>query len=145
MKIAINSGIGTFDLSRKGKEYYYKLQNITPYFFNALWSDSGEQSIINYVPHEPVSYFDYFETFNVPNPNDFDLDDSDIFNSISLDNIHVDRTNKYLIQTIEDLKEETNANGCEPKVVEIPNDVDWILQSTEMGTEYIAEKHRTWY
>jgi hypothetical protein len=143
MKIAINSGIGSFDLSKEGKEYFYKLQNITPYFFNSIWNENEDK--ITYIPYKPVEYFDSFETFNVPNPNDFDIENPDVFNSISLDIWSVDRTNKFLIQTIEDLKEKTNHNGCEPKVIEIPDDVDWIIQTTEMGQEYIAEKHRTWY
>jgi len=30
------------------------------------------------------------------------------------------------------------------KVVEIPDDVNWHIEETESGNEYVAEDHRTW-
>ena len=30
------------------------------------------------------------------------------------------------------------------KVVEIPDDVDWHIEETDSGNEYVAEDHRTW-
>jgi hypothetical protein len=30
------------------------------------------------------------------------------------------------------------------KVVDIPDDVDWVVQEYD-GSEWVAEKHRTWY
>lgn len=30
------------------------------------------------------------------------------------------------------------------KVIDIPNDIDWYITESEMGGEYISERHRTW-
>ena len=51
-----------------------------------------------------------------------------------------DRTNVSLIQAIEETSEEERDDL---KIVEIPDDVKWIIESTDYG-EHIAEKHRTW-
>jgi hypothetical protein len=39
--------------------------------------------------------------------------------------------------------ESTNSNFATLKIVEIPDDVDWIIQEYD-GTEWVAERHRTW-
>jgi hypothetical protein len=54
------------------------------------------------------------------------------------------RTDPLLIECIETLGEAAaGGNSAHIKIVEIPDDVEWELQDYD-GTEWIAEKHRTW-
>lgn len=56
----------------------------------------------------------------------------------------VPRDDPYLVQTIEELgSAEASGRHAELKVVEIPADVDWIIEEYD-GAEWIAENHRTW-
>ncbi len=54
------------------------------------------------------------------------------------------RHDPVLIAVVEALGEEANGD-CQLKVVDIPDGVDYIIQSGDDGSEWIAEKHRTWY
>jgi hypothetical protein len=56
----------------------------------------------------------------------------------------IGRTDKYLIQTIEELGTDANGKFARLKIVEIPDDVDWIIQEYD-GVECVAERHRTWH
>jgi len=31
------------------------------------------------------------------------------------------------------------------RIVEVPDDVEWIVCATDYGYEWVAEKHRTWF
>jgi len=53
------------------------------------------------------------------------------------------RDNPELIQCIENLGKKANGRCAELKIVEIPEDVDYEIQEYD-GSEWIAEKHRTW-
>jgi len=53
------------------------------------------------------------------------------------------RNDPILISVVEELKEKANGNYASLKIVEIPDDVDWIIAEYD-GQEHIAEKHRTW-
>jgi hypothetical protein len=44
---------------------------------------------------------------------------------------------------VEQLGNAANGDFAELKVVEIPDDVEWIIQEYD-GDEWISEKHRTW-
>lgn len=62
------------------------------------------------------------------------------------------RTNPILIKVIEELGNEANVKyESELKVVEIPNNVNWVIRVGSMddvdngvNIEYIEEKHRVW-
>jgi hypothetical protein len=55
----------------------------------------------------------------------------------------VSRDDPYLIQIINEMGEKANGSYAELKIVEIPADVDWIVEEYD-GREWIAERHRTW-
>jgi len=55
----------------------------------------------------------------------------------------IKRDDPLLIQVFDELGVETDNDG-DLKIVEIPDDVEWVLQEYD-GREWIAEKHRTWY
>jgi len=54
------------------------------------------------------------------------------------------RDDPVLIETVEELGLEKAADSYSSlKIVEIPYDVEWVLQDYD-GSEWIAEKHRIW-
>jgi hypothetical protein len=55
----------------------------------------------------------------------------------------IDRDDTYLVRLVEEWGERAEDNFAQLKIVEIPADVDWIIQEYD-GHEWIAEKHRTW-
>jgi hypothetical protein len=55
----------------------------------------------------------------------------------------IDRDDPYLVRLVEEWGERAEDNFAQLKIVDIPADVDWIIQEYD-GHEWIAEKHRTW-
>ena len=55
----------------------------------------------------------------------------------------VNRADPVLISVVEDLGEAANSSYSILKIVEVPDEVDWVLQEYD-GKEWIAETHRTW-
>ena len=56
---------------------------------------------------------------------------------------HEKRADPKLIEVIEKLGKKASGECAELAVVEVPNDVDWQIEEYD-GSEWIAEKHRTW-
>ena len=55
----------------------------------------------------------------------------------------IGRNNPILVEIVEQLGNAANGDFAELKVVDIPDDVEWIIQEYD-GDEWISEKHRTW-
>ena len=55
----------------------------------------------------------------------------------------VPRDDPYLVQIVRELGSAANGAHSNLKIVEIPSDVDWLIQEYD-GAEWIAETHRTW-
>ena len=55
----------------------------------------------------------------------------------------VKRDDPYLVQTVLELGEKANGRCAELKVVDVPADVDWVIEEYD-GKEWVAEVHRTW-
>ena len=72
-----------------------------------------------------------------------DLENTRVFNHAS----DIPRDDPILIQTIKTLGlKESAGNFAKLQIIEIPDDVPadgWIIQDYD-GTEWVAEKHRTW-
>ena len=54
-----------------------------------------------------------------------------------------DRSNPALVKCVEALGDEASGSFAKLKVVEIPDGVEWEINEYD-GTEWVAEKHRTW-
>ena len=54
-----------------------------------------------------------------------------------------DRSNHTLVKCVEALGEDASGSFAKLKVVEIPDGVEWEIGEYG-GTEWVAEKHRTW-
>ncbi len=60
-----------------------------------------------------------------------------------LDQYEIARNDPDLIEGIETFKEESGSKYSKLKIVEIPDNVDYIIEEYD-GKEWIAEKHLTW-
>lgn len=55
----------------------------------------------------------------------------------------LDRDDPVLVQVVRELGSAAGSRYSELKIVEIPSDVEWIIEEYD-GLEWVAEKHRTW-
>lgn len=70
------------------------------------------------------------------------------FNSATKDWIDIyelmmNRADPDLISVLEQYKEKANGYSADIAIIEIPEDVDWVIYETD-GREWVAERHRTW-
>lgn len=56
----------------------------------------------------------------------------------------IDRADPDLVAVVESMGELANGPYAELRVVEVPDDVDYVVEEYD-GKEWIAETHRTWY
>ena len=56
---------------------------------------------------------------------------------------HIPRNDPVLVAVVEKLGERANGKHADLKIVEIPDDVQWEIEEYD-GSEWVAEKHRTW-
>jgi hypothetical protein len=54
-----------------------------------------------------------------------------------------DRCCPHLVRVVEELGRNAGEEYARLKVVEVPDDVQWIIQEYD-GSEWVAEVHRTW-
>lgn len=55
----------------------------------------------------------------------------------------INRNDLNLVRVVEELGSAANDEWSRLKIVEIPDDVDWVIKDYD-GCEWIAERHRTW-
>ena len=56
-----------------------------------------------------------------------------------------DRSDPDLVKVVETLGEKSgHGKNIKLKVVEIPDDVKWYIETSDQGFEWVAECHRTW-
>lgn len=55
----------------------------------------------------------------------------------------IPRDDEKLIQVVEELRQAANGHAAELRIVEIPDDVNWVITKTDCG-EHVSEAHRTW-
>ena len=53
------------------------------------------------------------------------------------------RNDPLLVQVIKELDTGADGRYSELKIIEIPNDMEWIVDEYD-GLEWVAEKHQTW-
>lgn len=60
---------------------------------------------------------------------------------------HLPRTDPLLLQCFQELGNRFTRDypDQKAKIIDIPDDVRYSLQTSDMGYEYIEEVHRTWY
>lgn len=146
MKVVINSCFGGFGLSPKAMKRIAELQGRECFAFDRKLERIMGSYKARYIPvdfkNERASYF-----FDVPNPDEVIGDDKIRSNHQyylhNIDDFEQDRSNPLLVQVVEELGKEANGEYAKLKIVEIPDDTDFIIQEYD-GNEWIAERHRTW-
>lgn len=139
MKIAINIKHGGFGLSPKALATYMKAKGKSCFFFQGELIDSEYVYTPIDIERDEVSYF--YTPFTVSNPNDYIKTKNN--ENIYINEWEIPRNDPDLISVIEQMGSNANGRCAELKIVEIPDDVDWIIQEYD-GLEWVAEKHRTW-
>lgn len=114
MKIVINSDFGGFGLSDKAMELYLTRKGLP--FVKEDWKFGSSNRFIFMKSDDKKEC--YFES-------------------------EIERNDPILIQVVEELGDEANGSYSSLKVVEIPDDVKWIIYEYD-GIESIHEEHRKW-
>jgi len=55
----------------------------------------------------------------------------------------IPRDDPCLVQVVEELGRAAHGDFASLKIVEVPDDVDWLINEYD-GREWVAERHRTW-
>lgn len=131
-KIVINRCYGGFGLSYKGTMRYAEIKGIIlyPWLNDITKSVYGERAVIG---NDKMMH--HYSTSPVI---DGKYEEGSYFSSSFLP-----RDDPALVQLVEEMGETANGRNAELEVVEIPDDVDFVIEEYD-GTEWIAEKHRTW-
>lgn len=150
-KIVINTKHGGFGLSALAIKRYLELNGKECCFYET----KGHQ--IFPITLEEAQKDTHWTAFTVSNPEQYlnlskpwyDLSEQEreefnkTWDSLSVYSSDIERDDKNLIQTIEELKEKANSRFADLKIVEIPDDVEWTIEDYD-GVEWVSEKHRTW-
>ena len=114
MKIVINKCFGGFGLSEEAVLLYGKKKGLN----------------IIAVKHKTMKNLCYFYLNEVKDGNNFHKGD-------------IQRNDPILIEVVEELGKKEDGYCAELKIVEIPDDVEWIIEEYD-GKEWVAEDHRRW-
>ena len=136
MKIVINTCHGGFGLSEKAMKEYFRLKGWPFYveekpLFNTYWKVPLSERVKKEIDwnkatmEERIAYNEKFEEQTCYGRD-------------------IERTDPDLIRAIEIVgTEEASDSYSSLKIVEIPDDVEWQIEEYD-GSEWVAEKHRTW-
>jgi hypothetical protein len=113
MKIVINSDYGGFGLSDKAIARFLELKGI----------EYETKKEMGYTCYYHKGFLGVTEHYI----NEYDIE----------------RNDPVLVQVVEELGEEANGKYASLKIVEIPDDVKWVIDYYD-GIESIHEEHRKW-
>ena len=114
MKIVINKCYGGFGLSEEAIFLYGKKKGI-----NIIKDKKESNKLISHYYINEIKDGNYFCERNIQ------------------------RNDPALIEVVEELGKKAYSYCAELKIVEIPDDVEWIIEEYD-GKEWIAEDHRRW-
>lgn len=156
MKVVINNCFGGFSLSPKaikrlaelqGKECYFYEGGLSKPYVRVELEDLKERSLFFSAftigdadkLNELLKKQDHWQQMSDAEKDAWNKQ----YEEIDLPMRPEDRTDKLLIQVVEELGEEANGACAQLKVVEIPDGVEYEISEYD-GNEHIAEQHRTW-
>jgi len=133
----VNRCYGGFGLSGKAIKRYAELKGFRVFAYkdNIL---SNNPDKYEYVEDADSVEFPVYTTkylgkvYEGKIPNEYYFFDMDI-----------PRNDPCLVQTVQELGMEANGKHASLGIVDVPDDVDWILEEYD-GIEWISEAHRTW-
>lgn len=128
MKIVINKAHSNFSLSHAAMLRYAELSGFT------LFVEEDKDGDLQYAK----VHHDQIRELKRKDPVPWSVIYTLEFNSDI-----IKRNDPNLVQVIEELGAAANDEWSYLKIVEIPDDVDWVIKDYD-GCEWIAERHRTW-
>ena len=140
MKLVINSKHGGFQLSDEAILRYAELKGLK------VWVEQDAKFKIlthhwTVPPEERMSFPENAVWAALP------MDERQALNkkygSQQIYERDMDRDDPILVQVVEELGDRCRTQVSSPKVVEIPDDVEWTIEEYD-GLEWVAEVHRTW-
>lgn len=140
MEIVINKEYGGFKLSLIAIEKYLKLKGKEAHFYKMEFIN-GKRTYRKTNKEEVIFLYCFTKNFGKK------FKDEDISNEewdkYSFDSSDVARNDKDLVNVVKELGEKANTRFSSLKVIQIPNNVEWIIEEYD-GLEWVAEKHKTW-
>jgi hypothetical protein len=130
MKIVINNDYEGFSLSEEAILRYYELKG------KKIYTRKGDCGLTKYYLVSPEEYDKIYEL-------DKKLKNYTKSNNLYISPYRFERTDKTLIQVIEELGEKANGKHAHLKIVEIPDGIEYEIEDYD-GVETIHEKHRSW-
>ncbi len=137
MKVVINKSVGGFGLSPKAMKRYCELINKPCYFYKWVDDENGKD---RYELIENINKFSghwFVSTSNETTAENF-------YETFVINERHLSRHDENLIKVVEELGQDADGDYAELKIVDIPDGIEYIVQESDCGCEWIAEKHRTW-
>lgn len=141
MKLVINEAHGGFGLSEQAVRRYFEIKN------EPLWVEPDTQ----YQSIGIIRYYRVSPEDRIPNRDEefysMPVEERIEYNKACAEQSFYDRdlcrADPVLVQVVEELGELADGRYATLKVVEIPDDVKWQIEEYD-GSEWVAEKHRTW-
>ena len=141
MKIVINKQYGGFNLSPKAVKEYLKLKGKEVFVYEMKFSgkDLYYEKAEDKVNRLFLNY--YTKDFGkIIRSKDLE---NEIYKKYGFREKDICRTDEDLIKVVEKLGEEANTTCSTLRIIEIPDDIDWIIEEYD-GMEWVAERHKTW-
>jgi hypothetical protein len=131
MKVVINSDYGGFGLSHEAKLRYIEEKGLKLYMhYNKEW---------DMMSFYTVPYEEYQKVYEKDLANGLYKDS----NSLHWNPREIERNDPILVRVVQEMGEKANGRNAKLKIVDIPLDIQWTIEDYD-GSEWVAEKHRTW-
>ena len=131
-KIVINACYGGFSLSILAIREYMKLKGKQVYFYEADLTDIKNIKYKKTNDRKNELFMVCFTKDFGENFSSIDVTDNELY-EYSFNSKKIKRDDEDLVKVVEKLKNNSNTICSNLKIVEIPEDVEWV-----------SEKHRTW-
>ena len=135
-KVILNKCFGGFGLSKEAYELYAKKKGIDVFHYT---QENLKERIYTYATDDDRTFSFYFtKDFG----NNSYISDED-FNKYNLFLNEDFREDKTLIEVVEELGEKANSMYSDLKIVEIPDDLDYVIDNYD-GIETLHQKVQEW-
>jgi hypothetical protein len=140
MKVVINRCYGGFGLSHEAVLRYFEIKGVPVY------------------PEQSQDSWKFWTYWTVKPEDRMESKEGDAFYAMPIEERRaynavqdaqtvcpreIERHDPTLVQVVEELGDKADGDFADLDVVEIPDDVDYIVEEYD-GMEHIAEAHRTW-
>lgn len=137
-KIVINADYGGFSVSHEAMLRYAEIKGITLYvetkehrWYTTYWTVPPEDR-----PDMETDWYSLTTEERVAR--------NEAYRNSTLSIHEFKRDDPVLVQVVEELGEKANGEFASLRIVEIPDDIDWVIEEYD-GREWVSESHRTWY